>query len=65
MNAIGKHLRLGHHAMHYLCGVAVLLVIAAIVLDAPVLALAGGLFCATMMIGMVWMMVGMGARRRK
>jgi hypothetical protein len=65
MNAIGKHLPSGHHAMHYLCGGAILLVIAAIALDAPVLALAGGLFCATMMIGMVWMMVGMAARRRK
>jgi len=50
--------------MHYLCGVAVVLVIAAVVLGAPVLALIGGLFCATMMIGMVWMMVGM-ARRHK
>jgi hypothetical protein len=32
-------------------------VIAAIVFDALVLAIIGGLFCAAMMIGMVWMMV--------
>jgi len=30
----------------------------------PVLALLGGLFCAAMMIGMVWMMVGMARHRR-
>ena len=51
--------------MRYLCAVAVVAVIAAVVLDAPVLALLGGLFCAAMMIGMVWMMVGMGARHRR
>ena len=51
--------------MHYLCAVAVVAVIAAVVLDAPVLALLGGLFCAAMMVGMVWMMVGMAARRRR
>ena len=65
MNVLGKHLHVGHHAMHYLCAVAVVAVIAAVVLDAPVLALLGGLFCAAMMVGMVWMMVGMAARRRR
>ena len=65
MNVLGKHLHVGHHAMHYLCAVAVAAVIAAVVLDAPVLALLGGLFCAAMMVGMVWMMVGMAARRRR
>jgi hypothetical protein len=65
MNLIGKHLHSGHHAMQYLCGAAVVLVIAAVVLGAPALALVGGLFCAAMMIGMVWMMVVMGMRRGK
>jgi hypothetical protein len=64
MNVAGKHLHVGHHAMHYLCAVAALAVIAAIVFEAPVLALLGGLFCAAMMIGMVWMMVGMARHRR-
>lgn len=65
MSVFGKHLHVGHHAMHYLCAVAVVAVIAAIVFDAPVLALLGGLFCAAMMIGMVWMMVGMATRDRR
>lgn len=64
MSVFGKHLHVGHHTMHY-CAVALVAVIAAVVLDAPVLALLGGLFCAAMMIGMVWMMVGMGARHRR
>ena len=37
MNVLGRHLHIGHHAMHYLCAVAVVAVIAAVVLDAPVL----------------------------
>ena len=64
MTVFGRHLHIGHHAMHYLCAVAAVLVISAVVLGAPVLALLGGLFCAAMMIGMVWMMFGMAAKRR-
>jgi len=65
MSVLGKHVHVGHHAMHYLCAAAAVAVIAAIVLDAPVLALVGGLFCAVMMLGMVWMMVGMATRHRR
>jgi len=65
MSVLGKHVHVGHHAMHYLCAAAAAAVIAAIVLDAPVLALVGGLFCAVMMLGMVWMMVGMATRHRR
>jgi hypothetical protein len=64
MSAIGKHLHLRHHAMHYLCVLAVVAVTAALVLDAPVLALLGGLFCAAMMVGMAWMMVAAARNRR-
>ena len=65
MSVLGKQVHGGHHAMHYLCAAAAVAVIAAIVLDAPVLALVGGLFCAVMMLGMVWMMVGMATRHRR
>ena len=64
MNALGKHSHVGHHWMRYACLIAVVAVVAAILLEAPVLALAGGLFCAAMMVGMVWMMVGMARHRR-
>lgn len=64
MNALGKHSHAGHHWMHYACLLAIVAVIAAIVLDAPVLALMGGVFCAAMMVGMVWMMVAMARRHR-
>jgi hypothetical protein len=37
----------------------------AAILGLPVLAALGGLLCATMMIGMVWTMVAMGARHRR
>jgi hypothetical protein len=50
--------------MPYACLLAVVAVVAAIAFEAPVLALLGGLFCAAMMIGMVWMMVGMARHRR-
>jgi hypothetical protein len=64
MTVFRRQLHLGHHAMHYLCGIAAVAVIAAIILDAPVLAILGGFFCAVMMVGMVWMMVGMAVKRR-
>lgn len=64
MNALGRQLHAGHHWMHYACLLAIVAVIAAIVFDAPVLALMGGLFCAAMMVAMVWMMVAMARQRR-
>jgi hypothetical protein len=35
------------------------------VLGVPALGIVGGLVCASMMIGMVWMMVSMGAKHRR
>jgi len=64
MNILGNRLHVGHHWMQYVCLLAVVAVVAAIAFEAPVLALLGGLFCAAMMIGMVWMMVGMARHRR-
>jgi hypothetical protein len=53
------------HPSHLLgCGVAALLVVAAIVFSLPFLAILGAVFCATMMIGMVWMMVAMASKAR-
>jgi hypothetical protein len=37
----------------------------AVIFGLPVLAVLGGLLCATMMIGMVWMMVAMGAKHHR
>jgi hypothetical protein len=52
-----------HFAQHpyhlFGCGVAVVLVVAAIVFSVPVFAVFGGLMCAVMMIGMVGMMFSM------
>ena len=64
MNTLGSRLHIGHHWMHYACLLAVVAVVAAVAFAAPVLALLGGLFCAAMMIGMVWMMVGMARHSR-
>jgi hypothetical protein len=61
MRAVADHL--AHHRLHLVaCGVAAVLVVVAIVSGPPSLALLGGLACAAMMIGMVWMMVSMGSR---
>ena len=65
MSAFTKHLHVGHHAMHYLCVLAIAMGIGAAVLGAPVLALFGGLFCAAMMVGMVWMMATAALKRRR
>jgi hypothetical protein len=52
-----------HHRSHLLgCVAAGALVLAAIVFELPVLAIFGALFCAAMMIGMVWMMYAMGSK---
>ena len=64
MNAVRHHF--ADHRSHLLgCGVAAVLVVTAAILGFPVLAALGGLLCATMMIGMVWMMVAMGAKHRR
>ena len=61
MNSLSNHF--AHHRSHlWGCGVAALLVAAAIIFQLPALALFGGLFCAAMMIGMVWMMISMARR---
>jgi hypothetical protein len=63
MGAVRDHL--AHHPAHMLgCGIAALLVIAAIVFGLPVLAVFGAVFCGVMMIGMVWMMIAMVAKAR-
>ena len=63
MGAVRDHF--AKHPLHMLaCGVAALLVIAAIVFGLPVFAAFGAVFCGVMMIGMVWMMFGMASRAR-
>jgi hypothetical protein len=58
MRAVRDHF--AQHPSHLLgCGVAGLLVIAAIVFGTPILAVLGALMCVTMMAGMVWMMLSM------
>lgn len=61
MSAIKEHF--AHHRLHMIgCAAGCVAIIVAIVLGAPALAIAGGLLCATMMIGMVWMMLSMAHR---
>lgn len=61
MGAIREHF--AQHASHLLaCVAAGLLVVAAIIFELPILAIAGALFCAAMMIGMVWMMFAMASK---
>jgi hypothetical protein len=63
MSTLKSHL--SSHPSHLVgCGVAALLVIAAIVFSVPVLAVLGAALCGAMMIGMVWMMFSMAARAR-
>jgi hypothetical protein len=50
------------HYMHTACIVAAVLVLAAIVFGIAPLAILGALFCGAMMIGMMWMMVGMARK---
>lgn len=54
--------QLSHRYMQVGCGVAALLIVAAIVFGFAPLAIVGVLFCGAMMIGMVWMMVGMATK---
>ena len=58
MSAIKDHFT--HHRGHLLgCAAAAVLVIIAVIFELPILAILGGLLCASMMIMMVWMMVWM------
>ena len=62
MRAVKDHF--AEHPSHLLgCGVAGLLVVAAIVFSLPILAVFGALMCGAMMIGMVWMMFAMAKSR--
>lgn len=55
-----------HHRLHMAgCAFAAVLVGVAIVFSLPALAILGGLMCATMMIAMVSMMVGMRPGNRR
>jgi hypothetical protein len=57
-----------HFAEHRLhmagCLFAVVLVMAAVILSAPVLAILGALMCGGMMVMMVWMMVSTVGKHR-
>jgi hypothetical protein len=58
MTAIREHF--AHHRLHMLgCAAACATLISAIVIGIPALAIVAAFACATMMIGMVWMMVVM------
>jgi hypothetical protein len=61
MSAVRDHF--AQHTSHlWACVAAGVLVIGAIIFELPILAALGGLLCAAMMIGMVWMMVGMTSK---
>jgi hypothetical protein len=61
MRAVRDHF--AQHTSHLLgCVAAGLLVVAAVVFELPILAIFGALFCAAMMIGMVWMRFAMGSK---
>jgi hypothetical protein len=47
------------------CGLAALLVVAAVVFSLPALAIVGAVFCGLMMIGMVWMMFSMASKAHR
>jgi hypothetical protein len=64
LHAIRQHF--AGHRLHLVgCALAGILVVMAAVFGLPVLAVLGVLFCGAMMIGMVWMMVAMGAKHRR
>ena len=66
MNLHAVRLHFADHPWHMAgCLLAAVLIATAVVIGAPVLAIGGGLICATMMIAMVWMMVAMAAKHRR
>jgi hypothetical protein len=64
LQAVRQHFA-DHRSHLAVCGFAVMLVVLAAVLGVPALGVVGGLVCASMMVGMVWMMVSMGAKHRR
>jgi hypothetical protein len=63
-HAVRQHF--SDHRLHMAgCAFAIVLVVAAVAFGAPVFALLGALVCGTMMVGMVWMMVGMATKHRR
>lgn len=64
MSAVKDHF--SSHPPHLMgCGVAALLVVVAIVVSLPALAILGAVFCGVMMIGMVWMMFSMVSKAHR
>jgi hypothetical protein len=62
MNAVREHF--AEHRSHLIvCAVAASLVVAAVVLSAPMLGVLGALMCGAMMVMMGWMMVSAAVRR--
>lgn len=62
MHILGAH----SHAMHLLCAVCVLAIVAGFAFGPSVmLGAVGALACAAMMGMMVWMMVGMAIKHRR
>lgn len=61
MSAVKGHFA-SHQAHLWACGVAALLIIAAIALSLPILAVVGVVICGAMMLAMVWMMVSMASK---
>ena len=62
MKAVKEHF--AQHPSHMMgCGLAAVLVAAAIVFSIPILAVFGALMCAAMMVGLVWMLISMAAKR--
>jgi hypothetical protein len=63
-HAVRQHF--AEHRLHLMgCMFAAMLVIAGVILGAPVLAIFGALICGGMMLMMVWMMVGMAGKVRR
>lgn len=64
MSAVKDHF--SSHPSHMVgCGLAAVLVVVAIVLSLPALAVIGAVLCGAMMIGMVWMMFSMASRAHR
>jgi hypothetical protein len=66
MNIYAVRQHFAKHRSHLaVCAFAATLVVVGAIIGLPVLGIVGALFCATMMIGMVWMMVAMGVKHRR
>lgn len=64
MSAVKDHF--SSHPSHMAgCGIAVMLVIVAIVFSLPVLAILGAAICGAMMLAMVWMMFSMVSKTHR